>query len=277
LHPAAGHGVRRVSGGGFPILDLASQIVAGGPTPSSRRTSHPPKASSTAAVPRHRGRCPLAVGRRSCSAPRPTLLPAPSAELHRAGASTSRRCSAVESGHPTIVADRLASCPSMGFVPLRGPSERTRHSCRRSQCCRRRKSEEKRAYQQQAPFRIHSVRTLQTRADSLAEVEHGGDTSHRSEDRTAATWPRHRRRSEERHQPGCINLPEGSSTPRTESVSRPKTSAVEYSMRSESLLRFTGERPEADPPEPDRSQDPGRRDRGRSHGHEPVPKKSIQS
>jgi hypothetical protein len=43
LHPAAGHGVRRVSGAGFPILDLASQIVAGGPNPSSRRTLTPPE------------------------------------------------------------------------------------------------------------------------------------------------------------------------------------------------------------------------------------------
>jgi hypothetical protein len=106
--------------------------LAGGPNPSSRRTSYPPKASSIAAVPRHRGRCPLAVGRRSCSAPRPTPLPAPSSELHAIGASTSRRCSAVESGHPTTVADDLASCPSMGFVPLRGPSKRTRHSCHRA-------------------------------------------------------------------------------------------------------------------------------------------------
>jgi hypothetical protein len=252
--------------------------LAGGPNPSSRRTSYPPKASSIAAVPRHRGRCPLAVGRRSCSAPRPTPLPAPSSELHAIGASTSRRCSAIESGHPTIVADDLASCPSMGFVPLRGPSKRTRHSCHRPFRCRRRKSEEKRAYQQRAPFRIHSVRTLQTRADPLAGVERGGDTNHRSEDRIRghlAQAPMPFRRTTPAG--NASTLPEGSSTPRTESVSRPKTSAVEYSMRSESLLWFTGERPEADPPEPDRSQDPGRRTRGRSHGHEPVPKKSIQS
>jgi len=70
LHPAAGHGVRRVSRAGFPIRDLASQIVAGRPKPSSRRTSYPPKASSTAAVPRRRGRCPRAVSRRSRSARR---------------------------------------------------------------------------------------------------------------------------------------------------------------------------------------------------------------
>jgi hypothetical protein len=43
LHPAAGHGVRRVSGAGFPIQDLASQIAAGGPIPSSRRTFTPPE------------------------------------------------------------------------------------------------------------------------------------------------------------------------------------------------------------------------------------------
>jgi hypothetical protein len=60
-------GFAAFQGAGFPIRDLASQIVAGGPTPSSRRTSHPPKVLSTAAVPRHRGRCPRAVGRRSRS------------------------------------------------------------------------------------------------------------------------------------------------------------------------------------------------------------------
>jgi len=96
--------------------------------------SHPPKAPSIAAVPRHRGRCPLAVGRQYRSAPRPSPLPAPSLELHETGASTSRRCSAVECRHRAIVADRLVPCPSMGFVPLRGPSRRTQALSLRPRC-----------------------------------------------------------------------------------------------------------------------------------------------
>jgi hypothetical protein len=72
--------------------------------PSSQRVSHPSKESSPAAAPRHRGRCPLAV-RRSVDF----------------GALLRRRVRMTTA----TVADRAASRPSLGFVPLRGPSART--------------------------------------------------------------------------------------------------------------------------------------------------------
>jgi len=99
--------------------------------PSSRRTSYPPKVSSTAAVPRHRGRCPRAVGHPSRSAPRSTPLPAPTSELHRTGASTSRRCSAFESGRRTIVADRTRPVLPWALFPFEALPDEHKHSCLR--------------------------------------------------------------------------------------------------------------------------------------------------
>jgi hypothetical protein len=62
LHPAAGHGVRCVCGHSDPEPTTGEPIAVGGGMASSQRVSHPSKESSPAAAPRHRGRCPLAVG-----------------------------------------------------------------------------------------------------------------------------------------------------------------------------------------------------------------------
>jgi hypothetical protein len=122
---------------GIPIRGLASQPLAGGPNPSSRRTSHPPKASSTAAAPRHRGRCPLAVGRRSCSAPVRRRCQRRTQSSTRPG----RRLRGVAppSSLDTIptVAGRGRARPSMGFVPLQGPSSPTRSTRAPDRCAAR--------------------------------------------------------------------------------------------------------------------------------------------
>jgi hypothetical protein len=68
----------------------------------------PLEESSVAAAPRHRGRCPLAVGFRTGQTLRHPPLPMNISEPHLYGASTSGRCSAAESGH---VPDRCRSEP----------------------------------------------------------------------------------------------------------------------------------------------------------------------
>jgi len=82
----------------------------------------PLEESSVAAAPRHRGRCPLAVGFRTGQTLRHPPLPANISEPHLYGASTSGRCSAAESGREPTVADRSRILSFLGFVPLRGPS-----------------------------------------------------------------------------------------------------------------------------------------------------------
>jgi hypothetical protein len=109
LRPAAGHGVRCVSDHAGPEpddrrADRRWEAVVS----SSQRVSHPSKESSPAAAPRHRGRCPLAVGRRAGQTLRRPPLPMNISEPHLHGASTSGLCSAAESGHE---ADRCRSDP----------------------------------------------------------------------------------------------------------------------------------------------------------------------
>jgi len=176
LHPAAGHGVRRVSGAGFPIRDLASQIPAGGPTPSSRRTSHPPKASSTAAVPRHRGRCPRAVGRHPARPVEPSPLPAPSL---RAPPDRSLDFEAFLRCRVWAPRGRFQSrCtrPSMGFVPLRGPSRSAAgtHADDRGAADDENPKKTVRISNKLRSAPAASVR-CRPRPALLAEGEHGGD------------------------------------------------------------------------------------------------------
>jgi hypothetical protein len=75
---------------------------------SSQRLSYPSKNSSSAAAPRHRGRCPLAVRDRAGQTLRYPPLPTCTSEPHLRGASTSGLCSAAESGHET---ERCRSVP----------------------------------------------------------------------------------------------------------------------------------------------------------------------
>jgi hypothetical protein len=109
LHPAAGHGVRCVSGQSRPQARRpASRSAVGGEPGVLAAHFIPLEESSVAAAPRHRGRCPLAVGCRTGQTLRHPPLPMNISEPHLYGASTSGRSSAAESGHET---DRCRSEP----------------------------------------------------------------------------------------------------------------------------------------------------------------------
>jgi len=278
LHPAAGHGVRRVSGAGFPIPDLASQIAAGGPNPSSRRTFTPPegtldcsRTTSPWPLPPCRwppvplGSSPVAVAGAVLRAPRDRSLDFEA--LLRRRVQTPR--------------DRCRSSGALSFHGLCSPSRSLPTNTSTQACARGAADDENPKTTVRISNKLRSASTASVRCGPtpafLAEAELGDDHRLIPKNQTRPPGTRHRCHSEECHQPGCAAQPEGCRRLAPGPFLVTRTSAVEYPKRSESLLRFTGERPEAGPPEPDRSQDPGRRTRSRSHGHEPVPKKSIQS
>jgi len=237
-------------------------LPAGVPMHSPRRLFTPlEEFHPTAAAPRHRGRCPLAVRRR----PSRPLVPAPLPEMTlgapRIGASASRLCSAVESvtplqplpagGRPILPG--LCS-PSRSVLEVRGhPRPLT------LALCASRKSEENRVATG-APFRIRGARASQTTpARSLRRAPMGMVASGTSED--AACQPpgtRHRRSPERPHRPGSIGRPKPPDTSRRD-PNRPK--ARRDGDRRGRNPSVGSPRAGASPcsPGPDRSQDPGRR------------------
>ena len=205
LHPAAGHGVRCVSGSRIPgsaaVLWPEPVPQAGGPTSSPQRISHPPKESSPAAAPRHRGRCPRAV-RDDPARPETT---------HRcqytaaSSARPPRRLRGVappsSSDDPRPLPVESTPCPSMGFVPLQGPSRTPaseRGLCRATRPCPFRV--EGRRVRRMTACRHRSVPhrrsdlSLPARPTTLAGEGRGGGPSARSEDRDRGRLgPTHRR------------------------------------------------------------------------------------
>jgi hypothetical protein len=291
LHPAAGHGVRCVSGSRTPrprrLRRPKPTRTPGGRTdivPAARFT--PPegilassRATSPWPLPPCRWRCPRSTRR---SAP----LPAHPRELRETTTSTSRRCSAVEFGRPATVAGRGSPCPSMGFVPLRGPSHRS-GAPERAATWRGRQRIRRNAASSSPGSVPHrrSDRALPARLrPPLRATKRGGGPIRRSEDRAVAAWTRHDAVPKNDTAPGDVAppLPVANASPRAP-VSRTRRARADPrggrnpfcgspgSGRKPILPSLTEARIRGAAPRPTRAC--AQTDRR----HEPVPKKSVQS
>jgi hypothetical protein len=191
LHPAAGHGVRCVSGSRIPDLDPANRIGwedrhrPRSALHTPRRIPDCSRTTSPWPLPPCRSQCPR-------STPESTPLPAHPRAFRETTTSTSRRCSAVEFGPSPTVAGRGLPCPSMGFVPLRGPSH-ARPASERAHCVVTTANHPKKS--RQIITRLRSAPTQRPRAAGPALHPCGrrtrGRPIRRSEDRAVVTWARH--------------------------------------------------------------------------------------
>lgn len=122
LRPAAGHGVRRVFCERAPKLRSCLRR-SGRTSRSSRRRSHPPK-SSPRLQPR---RITAAVALLRLPSPRSHPLPAGPLQIRKFRGfpwrqRTSGLFSVDESVATRVVSDALPPVPSMGLLPLQGPT-----------------------------------------------------------------------------------------------------------------------------------------------------------
>jgi hypothetical protein len=192
LHPAAGHGVRCVSGSRIPG-PRPGKPDRGGRTDTVLAAHFTPpegildcsRTTSPWPLPPCRWRCPPSTRR---SAP----LPVHPRELRETTTSTSGRCSAAEFGPPPTVAGRGTPCPSMGFVPLRGPSREARAFERAPRVVTMANHPKK---NRQSDTRLRSAPRQRPCAAGPARHPCGrrtrGRPIRRSEDRSVAAWARH--------------------------------------------------------------------------------------
>jgi hypothetical protein len=216
---------------------------------------------STAAAPRHRGRCPLAV-----PSPRARLFrspPLPESTLGdpldgSVGFEALLRRRVRDAIRPLPVGGALSF---LGFVPLQGPFLRleSTRALLRSPCigCGIRK--------------IHRVQELRSAPARLAlrgphrpppcGGRSGGMTASAGVRRRSPSPPGTRHRGVPKNSPtGKHRRSRSCMMSRIEALRRPKADQGRGSMRTESLRRFTESRERVSrSPGPDRSQDPGRR------------------
>jgi hypothetical protein len=217
---------------------------------------------STAAAPRHRGRCPLAVPSRPARLFRSALLPESTLGDPLDGSV------GFEALLRRRVRDAIRPLPAGGrpILPgLRSPSRsfpEAREHPRSLALALHRPCNSKSTQRAGAPFRTHSAcASRATPAASLRRAIGWGDCiGRRPKTLAVATWHQTSKMFRRTSPTGKHRRSRSCMMSRIEALRRPKTVQGRGSMRTESLRRFTESRERVSrSPGPDRSQDPGRR------------------
>jgi hypothetical protein len=216
----------------------------------------------TAAAPRHRGRCPLAVPSRLARLLRSPPLPESTLGDPLDGSV------GFEALLRRRVRDAIRPLPAGGrpILPgLRSPSRsfpEAREPPRSLTLALHRPCNSKSPRRAGAPFRTHSACALRaTPAASLRRAIGWDDCiGRRPKTLAVATWHQTSKKSRRTSPTGKHRRGRNRLMSRIEALRRPKTIQGRGSMRTESLRRFTESRERVScSPGPDRSQDPGRR------------------
>jgi len=198
-------------GAGFPIPDLASQIAAGGPNPSSRRTFTPPE--GTLDCSRTTSPWPLPPCRQR-PVPLGSSLVTVAGDAFGAPPDRSVDFEALLRRRVRTPRDRCRSSGALSFHGLCSPSRSflPNKSTPAPARCTADDENPKTTVRISDKLRSASTASLRCgpRPDSLARARLGGDTNDWARrPKPAPPGTRHRHRSEERHRPGCAAQPEG--------------------------------------------------------------------